>query len=331
MKDSLKPPFSYGSLSAEDSEYLQERANNIRGLVRQTAENIITIGQSLIEVKERLGHGQFRPWLKTEFEWSISAASQFMNVARRFQHSDIADMNIAASALGILAAPSLPDSARVEALELAASGEKITRGLAIEIKDKHLPSSPKGGAGKKKPLGKRQRLLEQQNSGRFTEIPHVAASMDSSVQVKSGEYWGLGPHILFSGAISSKKFLEIAPSDSPLVLIYPPTPADCPTNLNNLSATYIIYLAQQELDTNFAVLRDWTVNSIELATREGEPVVLSFLPDPGLLKCIDEMDCVGFIADPDLDRCKNAISFWSGIGGNTEKLTTSRLRQRFKP
>lgn len=52
--------------------------------MKRTAEDIIAIGQDLIEVKERLGHGKFLPWLRSEFEMDQKTAWRFMEVARRF-------------------------------------------------------------------------------------------------------------------------------------------------------------------------------------------------------------------------------------------------------
>lgn len=95
-------------------------------LVRQTAQGIIEIGQRLIEVKERLGHGNFIPWLKSEFNWSLQSAKRFMNVAETFgQNQQIVDFY--PSALYALAAPSIPDEAREEALTLAESGLMLGR------------------------------------------------------------------------------------------------------------------------------------------------------------------------------------------------------------
>lgn len=327
MSNSLKPKFSYGSLSTEDSAFLHDQAESIRGLVRQTAQHIHSIGQSLIAVKERLGHGRFRSWVETEFDWSVSTASKFMNVARRFKDCDIANMDIAASALYVLASSSVPDSALEEVVQRTAAGEKITKDKADEIKKKHLPKDVKKKIDKRTKIGKRQLLLERQESGVIVEDPLAFSPSTLAIAVKAGEFWGLGPHLLFCGQISSPKFLDIAPADSPLVLIYPPTPGDCPTILNNNKATNIVYLAQQGLDVNFAVLRDWTVNSLELATQEGEAVVVSYLPDPGLIRCLDEMECIGYITDPDAERCKNALTFWSATGGTPQKLTNAQVRK----
>jgi hypothetical protein len=93
-------------------------------LVKQTAQGIIEIGQRLIEVKEKLGHGNFIPWLESEFDWGRSTAHKFMSVAEKcpqYGHFDFAP-----TALYLLASPSTPEPAREEALSLAESGEKIT-------------------------------------------------------------------------------------------------------------------------------------------------------------------------------------------------------------
>lgn len=94
--------------------------------MRRTAQDIIEIGQKLIDVKERLGHGKFGLWLRLEFEWTDRTARQFMRVAEAFKSENFSDLNFAPSALYLLAAPSTPDEVRREALERAFMGESIT-------------------------------------------------------------------------------------------------------------------------------------------------------------------------------------------------------------
>jgi hypothetical protein len=92
--------------------------------VKQTAQGIIEIGQRLIEVKEKLGHGNWLPWLKTELDWSQQTASNFMRVAQRFKLPNIGNLDFAPTALYLLASSS--EEAREEALSLTESGEKIS-------------------------------------------------------------------------------------------------------------------------------------------------------------------------------------------------------------
>ena len=130
--------FDYAALDTETRIVVQQRTGEIKALMKRAAQDIIDIGQKLIEVKQRLGHGHFGGWLRTEFEWSQDTAKNFMNVAVRFgDNPKISDF--APSALYLLAAPSTPESARVEAVERAAAGEIITHTVAKGIVIDHKP------------------------------------------------------------------------------------------------------------------------------------------------------------------------------------------------
>jgi len=118
--------FDYDALDSETRIVVQQRTIEIKSLIRQTAQGIVDIGEKLIEVKQQLGHGKFRNWLEVEFEWGIWTATKFMQVADRFKCVKFTHLDIAASALYLLAAPSTPDLAREEALERATQGEAIS-------------------------------------------------------------------------------------------------------------------------------------------------------------------------------------------------------------
>jgi hypothetical protein len=77
----------------------------------------------LIEVKERLSHGEFLPWINVEFGWSERTVQDWMNVTKTFKSAPVADLSMFQSkALYLLSAPSTPESAREEALTLSESG-----------------------------------------------------------------------------------------------------------------------------------------------------------------------------------------------------------------
>jgi hypothetical protein len=133
--------FSYSDLDTETRIVVRQKADEIKSLMRRSAQDIIDIGLKLIDVKVYLGHGNFGSWLKVEFDWSDDTARRFMNVAERFgQKPQIAEF--APSALYLLAAPSTSDEAREEALERAANGEAITFTIAKGIKETHEPAPP---------------------------------------------------------------------------------------------------------------------------------------------------------------------------------------------
>ncbi|PSB28840.1 DUF3102 domain-containing protein [Chlorogloea sp. CCALA 695] len=129
--------FSYGMLSLATRKVVQQHTIEIKGLLRRTAQDIIDIGEKLSEVKQELGHGHFLAWLRTEFDWSESAARKFMQVHRKFKTVQLTNWDIATSALYLLAADSTPEAAREEVLLLADVGEIITLSKAKSIVQQH--------------------------------------------------------------------------------------------------------------------------------------------------------------------------------------------------
>ncbi|NJM72013.1 MAG: DUF3102 domain-containing protein [Scytonema sp. RU_4_4] len=129
--------FEYGILEAETRRVVQQHTNEIKTLMRRNSQDIIDIGQKLIEVKQYLGHGNFINWLKSEFNWSISTATKFMQVAEQFKFVNFTNLNITASALYLIAAPSAPKEARVEVLQRASNGENIGYTKAKAIVSQH--------------------------------------------------------------------------------------------------------------------------------------------------------------------------------------------------
>ncbi len=132
--------FDYEILDQETQITVKQKTSEIKSLIRQTAQEIVEVGQKLAEVKRQLKHGQFRSWLKSEFNWSISSATKFMQVSEQFKNVNFTHFNFATSALYVLAAPSTPDSARQHALEIASQGENITYSLAKLIVKHHKES-----------------------------------------------------------------------------------------------------------------------------------------------------------------------------------------------
>lgn len=154
--------FDYGALDAETRIVVQQRTGEIRGLMRRAAQDIVDIGLKLIEVKEQLAQApnrirlgrvgayeivaeriSFESWLKDEFDWSRQTAYRFIWVAERFAGECNNLLQVAPSALYLLSAPSTPETARLEAIERATSGEPITHAKAKEIVNAHRePATP---------------------------------------------------------------------------------------------------------------------------------------------------------------------------------------------
>jgi hypothetical protein len=90
---------------------LPERAQRIRDLVGVARTCIIEIGRELIAAKAKVGHGEWLPWLKDEFDWGETTAWKYMQVAKAFKSSlgeDFTGLTIDATALYALSAPDVP-------------------------------------------------------------------------------------------------------------------------------------------------------------------------------------------------------------------------------
>ena len=132
--------FNYQNLDRQTQIAIKQKTSEIKSLIRQTAQDIFYVGQKLAEVKRQLKHGEFRNWLNTEFNWSVSSATKFMQVSEQFKNVNFTHLNFATSALYVLAAPSTPEHARQHALQLASKGENITYSLAKQIIKHHKDS-----------------------------------------------------------------------------------------------------------------------------------------------------------------------------------------------
>lgn len=137
LSDQESTDFSYDTFDNETGFVVRQLTSEIKNLIQRSAQDIVDIGQKLIEVKEKLGHGKFALWLKAEFDWSESTARKFMQVARQFKSAKFADLKIATSALYLLACNNNPPAARQEALKRAKKGEIIDYSRAKSIVAQH--------------------------------------------------------------------------------------------------------------------------------------------------------------------------------------------------
>jgi predicted transcriptional regulator len=130
--------FDYNQLDAETRIITRQRAGEIKTLMRATAENIMQVGEKLLEVQVKLGNGQFDAWLSAEFDWSRRTAYNFIGVFKQFRdRANFAQIDVATSALYLLAAPSTPESAVEEVLARAEAGERITHTEAKAVVAEH--------------------------------------------------------------------------------------------------------------------------------------------------------------------------------------------------
>jgi hypothetical protein len=138
--------FDYAPLEAQVAEQARSTAERIRERLKKTLEDLIGVGNDLLEIKKELPHGQFGAWLKAEFGWSERTARYFMSVAEGFgKTARVAELTIDPTAAYLLAAPSAPDEARQTAVERAEAGEHVTTAVAKEILAETRKKRPRRG------------------------------------------------------------------------------------------------------------------------------------------------------------------------------------------
>ena len=344
--------FDYSTLDPQTSQFVQQQTGEIRALMKRTAQDIIEVGQKLTQVKKQLGHGRFRDWLHAEFEWSVSAATRFMQVSERFQFVNLANLDLAPSALYELAAPATPESARVEAIARAKTGESITHKAAKTIKQKYATSSIKPkiepqseeASQRHEPTPTKAPLVPQSSPKQQivailppkhtlpgTEATNVLLSQPGAViqgiQPKPpvsapnvpGEWWQLGgKHLLYCGDPNSLEFLERIPEQVSLLFAFPPISGWLPA----ISAkTYIVsseYLPQGKNPDQFD---EFLESNVLFNSNLKDTVVCCFLPVPDIVIVISRLARIGLLAEPDARRCNAVITDWKKAGVKVERIS----------
>jgi hypothetical protein len=321
--------FDYGILDRETADFLQQQTGEIRALMRRSAQDIFEIGEKLIEIKQRLGHGRFGNWLAAEFAWTDRLAQQFMNVARQFRSENISDLQLAPTALYLLAAPSTPEVVREEALARARAGEPITHKQVKELKKHHAPPSPdlKEAGGRGQEAGGKSTTFML---GGALAAPPVgtdnggaAATARKPLEVvalrrAADQSWSqLGEHRLFWGHPNSTDFQSRLPADIALWLAFPPQRGDWQSSLlPSTKAALSFYL---DWDSQLPLEPEdfsWMVTLLDThlklySKEEGENLVLAFLPTPQLLLVAHAWGCRCFLAEPDPQRCQAVLAAWT--------------------
>ncbi len=142
--------FDYSCIATSVRNQVQDETQAIRTLVVSTANNIIQIGLRLQLVRQCMGRQPFQAWLRAEFQWSQSVASNYMRAAAVFANVDCLE-HFQPSALYVLARNKASEAARGEALSRARTGELITKSTAEMIVSRHIGAishEPPGAAAR---------------------------------------------------------------------------------------------------------------------------------------------------------------------------------------
>jgi hypothetical protein len=138
-----KPMRAQGIYSPEVTEI----ANKIRRVGKRMTMDAIEIGNLLRKAKLVLIHGEWGPWLRTEFDWTQRQANRFLRLAELADEVGLDNLsNLDLSAAYLVASDATSEEARHEILERA-EVDHVSHKVAQAIVAEHKPEQ----RGPKKP------------------------------------------------------------------------------------------------------------------------------------------------------------------------------------
>lgn len=330
--------FDYQMLTHTQRQIIQQRTEEIRARLRRSAQDIWEIGQRLAEVRSQLKRGQFETWLGNEFGWSRRTAYNFISVYEAFQESvNFAEIDIATSALYLLASPSTPENIRTEVLQQAQQGEKIaykdiqrvikaeksaqqdaasgdnddvaTKPLALEPESSELKLSEEVCSKEAKPEKRAPEIIavipkpvpDASVNGRRT--PHSRKFQSQEInpdsQALAGWYHLNSQHLLFCGDTASSEFFARIPHARLVLAI----------TSDDWDHDWIVEKADSVLILREAALKEISLEQmISTFSKQGDIVVFPWLPDAAMLSIAHAAERRIFAGDPDPQRCALAIA-----------------------
>ncbi|QMS92201.1 site-specific DNA-methyltransferase [Nostoc edaphicum CCNP1411] len=306
-KDTIITRFDYELLTPEQRTLVEQRTTEIREQLRRTAQDIWEIGQRLAEVRSKLKHGQFDTWLKAEFGWSRRTAYNFINVYETFANrANLAQIDIATSALYLLAAPSTSQKLREQYLEEAKTGKRITHKDLVQTikhqqKEKTDSITTSEEAIKPEIIAIVPKSSQKDNSPPpVIEVPVTHVEITSQATVKNQfRWWRLGQqHLLFHGDTASPEFFAKIP---PVTLAIAVTSDDWDHDWLIEEAATAIILQPFSLQTN-------TLEQLlTMFSQPGDLVVFPWLPQEDMIAIAHNLQRRVIAGDPSLELCQRAI------------------------
>jgi DNA modification methylase len=304
-EQTLVTRFDYEILNPEQRILVEQRTLEIREQLRRTAQDIWEIGQRLAEVRTELKHGQFDTWLKAEFGWSRRTAYNFINVYETFgNRANLAQIDIATSALYLLAAPSTPQKVREQYIEEARTGKRIThKELVQNIKQQEKVDVPKSpdAAKESKLLAILPKAVEDKPS--VIDIPATEAAkikqVEPTVNNKSN-WWRLsGQHLLFHGDTALPEFYSKL-SNAALAVAVTGDDWDHEWIIDRIKTVIILQPSGLQADT--------LEKLIVMFSQPGDLIVFPWLPQENMVKITHSLKRRVFAGDPSLEKCQRAMA-----------------------
>jgi hypothetical protein len=180
--------FDYGPLDALAAQMLRDRACRIRKMVNNHVAAVIEAGRDLLDVKEKLEHGQFGEWVQAECGFSLGTAENYMRAAKFVEGkiSTVAILQLQPATVYRLAAKSTPTELVDSVIERGSRGEVVSdqqvRDALQDVRHRQREADRKR---KPKPLSKGHLARRERQTREFQEVAtrRSAAAYDAALSI----------------------------------------------------------------------------------------------------------------------------------------------------
>lgn len=144
---------------------------------------------------------------------------------------------------------------------------------------------------------------------------------EQPIEVEEGDTWKLGKsHYLFCGDASSSKFLKLFPSEVALLLYFPRQRKDWTQAITLQARSTLLFHTLYGEDIDLKNLRKIVENCLSTTTDADDSIVVVNLVDPLLFILMESLFCSCYCAEPDPQRCTDALTAWAAIKQPVKKL-----------
>lgn len=314
--------FDYEALDFQQRSDIEQTTAAIKEKLRKAAQDIWEIGRMLSEVQSKLQRGQFDEWIKTEFDWSRRTAYKFISVYKRFDPSiNLQEVNIATSALYLLAAESTPNEIREDFIQKAQEGEKVTHQEVLQVvreaKKKAPPVAKNSESLLIDPTQTNSTLLppnqkaSTQQPVTITPPPTEKPLLDSSAanptqtnRIIDRGWYELGKqHKIYCGDTALPEFANAIPYATLAIAI---TTDDWAHDWLIEKAKTLVVFPESEFDTQKLT------GLIVMFSAPGETIIFPWLPHEEMIAIAHQLGRQVYAGDIDVKKCQAAVDY-SGL------------------
>ena len=299
--------FNYQVLDSQKRTEIEEATAAIRERLRKAAQDIWEIGKMLNDVQSKLQRGQFDEWIEAEFDWSRRTAYKFISVYKRFDNTvNLEEINIATSALYLLAAESTPEEIREDFIQKAQEGEKVTHQEVLKIVKKARENSQEKPETSSilKSQSQQQSVSIIPNSIVKKSLTVVSQPNNNSIQSKliidRGWYQLESQYHIFCGDTALPEFANHIPYAALAIAV---TTDDWAHDWLIEKAKTVVVFPESEYD------RQKLTGLLVMFSAAEDKIILPWLPNEEMIAIAHQLGRQVYAGDIDAQKCQTAMDY----------------------